>query len=132
MTKTPAWLWRAKPPATRIETSSWLPCAEQFRNPQQDEFIRISLEEVTPGAEGQVIVVADDDVITIYRRDILNREEGEGEAITRCIGRPVTAEAGATFRVPHGHQVNMTDLANKAFGIALRHIHQINPLEARR
>ena len=87
---------------------------------------------MTPGAEGQVIVVADDDVITIYRRDILNREEGEGEAITRCIGRPVTAEAGATFRVPHGHQVNMTDLANKAFGIALRHIHQINPLEARR
>jgi hypothetical protein len=26
----------------------------------------------------------------------------------------------------------MPDLANKAFGIGLRHIHQINPLEAHR
>ena len=132
MTETPAWRWRAEPPATRVEPSSWLPCAEQFRHPQQDEFIRISLKELASGTEGQIVVVADNNVIPIHRRHILDREEGDGEAVTRCIGRPVTAEAGATFRVPDGHQVNMPDLANKAFGIGLRHIHQINPLEAHR
>jgi hypothetical protein len=83
-------------------------------------------------AEGQIIVISDNNVLTINRSHILDREEWEGEAVTRGIGRAITPDAGAAFRVPNSHQVNMRDLPNKPICIGLRHINQINPLEARR
>jgi hypothetical protein len=115
-----------------MQPASKLSCAEQFRDAQQDEFIRISLKELASGTEGQIVVVADNNVIPIHRRHIFDGEEGEGKSVTRCIGRPVTANPGATIGIPDRHQVNMTDLANKAIRIGLRHIHKVNPLEARR
>ena len=109
-----------------------LPRAEQFRDAQQDEFICVSLEELAPGTEGKVIVVANNDVIPINGGHIFNGEEGEGEAVTRCVSRAIAPDPCPTIGVPDGHQVNMPNLANKAIRIGLRHIHKVNPLEARR
>jgi hypothetical protein len=115
-----------------VKTGAELACAQQFRHMQQDEFVRISLEKVTSGAEGEIIIIADDDMITVHCRHILDRKEGEGKTVTRRIGRAITTNSRTRIGVPDGHQVNVADFAHKAIRIGLCHIHKINPLEARR
>ena len=84
------------------------------------------------GAEGEIIVVGDNDVLTVHHCHILDGEEGEAEAFRRSASAKIAALPCPAIRIKDRHKIDIAKLLDEAISIGGAEIDDVDPFELRR